>query len=171
MRDIVVGNVCSLCAMITDSISGTRKEHRQILAIQILSMIFYGAGSVVLRGYSSAVQNVVGILRNLAAIRNIRSRLVEWILIALGVVLGITFNNRGLLGWLPIVANLEYSVSVFRFKENARGLKIAFLVNMLMYAVFSALIMNFVGAASCTVIAATTTISLVKGRKDGTVGQ
>lgn len=42
---------------------------------------------------------------------------------------------------------------------------------MLMYAVFSALIMNFVGAASCTVIAATTTISLVKGRKDGTVGQ
>ncbi len=166
LRDIIVGNICSLCAMITDSISGTRKEHRQILAIQILSMVFYGAGSIILKGYSSAVQNIVGILRNLAAIKNIKSRLIEWTLIALGVVLGIAFNNRGLLGWLPVVANLEYSISVFRYKENARGLKIAFLINMLMYAVFSALIMNFVGAASCTVIAVTTAISLIKGRKE-----
>ena len=81
-------------------------------------------------------------------------------------MLGIAFNNRGLLGWLPVIANLEYSISVFRYKENARGLKISFLINMLMYAVFSALIMNFVGAASCTVIAVTTAISLIKGRKE-----
>ena len=93
--------------MITDSISGTRKKQQQILAIQILSMIFYGAGAIILKGYSGAVQNGVGILRNLAAIKNIKSRIIEWILIVLGVVLGIVFNNRGLLGWLPIIANLE----------------------------------------------------------------
>ena len=151
--------------MITDSISGTRKKHRQILAVQIISMLFYAAASIVLKGYSGTVQNAVGILRNLAAMKNIKSKLVEWILIVLGVVLGIVFNNRGLLGWLPVIANLEYSIAVFRFRQDARGLKYAFIINMLMFAIFNIAIMNYVGAASCAVVIATTVISLIKGSK------
>ena len=162
MNDLIIGNACSLCAMVTDSVSGTRKKHSEILAVQILSQVFYGAGSIILRGYSSTAQNVVAILRNLAAMKNVKSRVVEWSLIALGVVLGVAFNNRGLLGWLPIAANLEYSVAVFRFKDNERGLKLAFLVNMLMYSVFSFAILNYVGAAGNIVVAVTTAISLLR---------
>ena len=164
MKEGIVGNVCSLLAMITDSISGTRKKQQQILAIQILSMIFYGAGAIILKGYSGAVQNGVGILRNLAAIKNIKSRIIEWILIVLGVVLGIVFNNRGLLGWLPIIANLEYSIAVFYLK--ARGLKFAFIINMLMFAVFNFVIMNYVGGIASIVVAVTTVISLIKEKKN-----
>ena len=168
-KDIIVGNICSLCAMVTDSISGTRKKHGQILAFQTISQFFYGAGSIMLKGYSSTAQNLVAVLRNLAAIKEIKNKtvrqVVEWLLIALGVVLGVIFNNRGLLGWLPIVANLEYSIAVFRFKENEKALKIAFICNMLMYAVFSGVIQNYVGVAANTVVAATTAVSLIKGKK------
>ncbi len=45
---IIVGNILSLCAMISDSISGTRKKHSQIMAVQIVSQFFYGASSIVL---------------------------------------------------------------------------------------------------------------------------
>lgn len=166
MNEIIAGNICSLCAMITDSISGTRKKRSEILAVQILSQFFYGAASVILKGYSSTAQNVVAVFRNLAGIKNIKSKTVEWILILLGVVLGIAFNNRGLLGILPVAANLEYSIAVFRFKDSGRKLKIAFLINMLMYAVFSAVILNFVGAASCIFIAATTAISLIREKRE-----
>ena len=81
-----------------------------------------------------------------------------------GVALGIVFNNRGLLGWLPIVANLEYAVAVFRWKEKEKLLKVAFFVNMLMYSVFSFVIMNYVGAAANLVVAVTTVISLLRDR-------
>ena len=37
MNDILIGNVCSLCAMVTDSISGTRKKNSEMLGVQILS--------------------------------------------------------------------------------------------------------------------------------------
>jgi Bacterial inner membrane protein. len=77
----------------------------------------------------------VAVLRNLAAMKNIRSKIIEWILILLGVVLGILFFNRKLLGWLPILGNLEYSITVFRFKHNENALKIAFVINMVMYCV------------------------------------
>ena len=162
---IIIGNILSLCAMISDSISGTRKKHSQIMAVQIVSQFFYGASSFVLKGYSSTVQNVVAVFRNFAAMKNIKSKVLEWILILAGVVLGIVFNNRGLLGWLPIIANLEYSICVFKFKENEKALKLAFIINMVMYAVFSLVIMNYVGTISCSVIAITTAISLIKSSK------
>ena len=165
MNEILIGNLSSLCAMVTDSVSSTRKTQKGILLFQSLSQVFYMTAAIVLKGYSSAVQNVVGILRNFAAMWKIKSKVVEWTLVAMGVVFGIVFNNRGLLGWLPIVANFEYSVCVFRFKENERGLKIAFLINMIMYGVFNAIIMNFVGTLSCVVVAVTTAIFLVKDRK------
>lgn len=165
MNEIIVGNVCSLCAMVTDSVSGTRKKHSQILGIQILSQFFYAAGSIILKGYSSTAQNVVAILRNLAAMKNIKYKVVEWILISLGVVLGIIFNNRGLLGWLPIVANFIYSVAVFELKDNVKLLKIVLIVNLLMYTVFSVVIQNYVGAVANVVVAVVTFVSLIKGSR------
>ena len=162
---VIIGNIFSLCAMVSDSISGMRKKHKEIMAVQIVSQLFYGASSVALKGYSSTAQNGVAIFRNLAAMKNVKSRILEWGLILAGVVLGIVFNNRGLMGFLPVVANFEYSVAVFRLRENEKALKIAFIVNMIMYAVFSAVIMNYVGVLSCAVIAVSTAVSLFRERK------
>ena len=166
---VIIGNLFSLCAMVSDSVSGTRNKHSEIMAVQIVSQFFYAASSIALKGYSSTAQNVVAVFRNLAAMKNVKSKVLEWALILAGVALGIAFNNRGLLGWLPIIANLEYSISVFRLKDNERALKLAFIINMVMYAVFSVVIMNYVGAVSCTVIAVTTAVSLLKKEK-GTDG-
>ena len=152
--------------MISDSISGTRKKHSEIMAVQIVSQFFYGASSIVLKGYSSTAQNLVAVFRNFAAMKNVKSKVLEWSLILAGVVLGIVFNNRGLLGWLPIVANLEYSIAVFKLKDNEKALKLAFIVNMVMYAIFSLVIMNYVGTLSCTVIAVTTAVSLIRAKKE-----
>ena len=163
--EIILGNAFSLCAMVSDSISGTRKKHSEILAVQIVSQFFYAASSIVLKGYSSTAQNAVAVFRNLAAIKNIKNKALEWVLILAGVALGVIFNNRGILGWLPILANLEYSISVFKFKDNEKMLKLAFFINMIMYAVFSAVIKNYVGVLSCSVIAVTTVVSLIRADK------
>ncbi len=163
---IIIGNICSLCAMAADSISGTRRKNSEILGIQIISQFFFAAASAVLNAYSSVVQNAVAVLRNLAAIKDIKSRALEWTLIARGVILGIAFNNRGLIGWLPVVANFEYSVSVFRFRDRQTALKYAFIVNMLMYFAFDIRILNFVGAAGNIVVAVTTFISIMKTKKE-----
>lgn len=169
MKEIIAGNLCSFFAMITNSFSGTRKKQREILGVQILSFIFYGVGSFILKGYSSTVQNAVGILRNVAAMTSRKSkvldRIIEWTLISLGVILGVVFNNRGLLGWLPIVANFEYSIAVFRLKNNGRMLRYAFIVNLLMYTVFAAVISDYVSIAANLFAAVTTVIFLIKEKR------
>lgn len=137
------------------------------MAIQTVSQFFYGASSIVLKGYSSTAQNVVAVFRNIAAMKNVKSKALEWALILAGVALGIVFNNRGLLGWLPIIANLEYSVAVFKLRDRERALKLAFILNMVMYAVFSAVIKNYVGIVSCSVITVTTAVSLIREARGG----
>ena len=166
MRDIIIGNICSIGAMISDSVSSTRKTRSQMLGVQIISQLFYSVGSIILKGYSSTAQNVAAMLRNLAAIKDIKSKAVEWFLILLGVVLGIAFNNRGLTGWLPIVANLEYSIAIFRFKDDEKSLKLAFIANMLMYSVFAFAIKNYVSFAANLFVAVSTAVYLIRGRKD-----
>ena len=54
------------------------------------------------------------------------------------------------------------TVAVFKLKNNEKALKLAFIINMIMYAVFSAVIKNYVGVLSCTVIAVTTAVSLIR---------
>ena len=164
MSEIIIGNACSLCAMVTDSISATRKKTNEMLGIQIISQVFYGVGTIILKGYSSTAQNVVAILRNLAAMKQVKSKLVGWGLVTLSVVLGVAFNNRGLLGWLPIIANLQYSIVIFVFRDNGVALKLSYLVSLLLYAVFCYVILNYVGVASNLIVAVTTTISLIKGK-------
>ncbi|MBR4081085.1 MAG: YgjV family protein [Clostridia bacterium] len=164
MLEIISGNLCSLLAMITDAIGSTRKTARGVLTMQTISQIFFIAGSIALKGYSAAVQNVMSVIRNLTAIRGLRLPWLEWALIAGGVVLGIAFNNLGVVGLLPVIANLEYSLGVFRFKDNERALKASFLINVILFTVFNGFIYNFVGVCANTVVAATTAISLWQSR-------
>ncbi len=165
MYEVIIGNVCSVGAMVSDSISGTRKTEKEILLVQCISQLFYIASSLVLKGYSATVQNAVAIARNLVAIKGKPSRLVEIVLILTPVVLGIVFNNRGLIGYLPVVANLEYSLAVFYLPKEPKMLKYAFVLNCAMFCVFNFAILNFVSGFACIVIVATTVISVIREKR------
>lgn len=163
---LIIGNLCSLLAVFTDSISATRKTTRGVLLVQSVSQIIYGIGSVVLGGYSGAVQNVMGVLRNFVAIMKIDSKALKWVMVILGVVLGALFNNLGIWGWLPILANLEYTLAVFYFKDNQRALKIAFLISVVLFAVFNGIILSIVGVVTNMIVLITGIIALVREKKE-----
>ena len=51
---------------------------------------------------------------------------------------------------------------MFKLQDNEKALKMTFVINMIMYAVFSAVIRNYLGILSCPAIAVTTAVSLIK---------
>lgn len=162
MLEIIIGNGCSLAATITDTLSSTRKTAKGVLIAQTFSQLFYGIGAVILGGYSAAVQNFISIVRNFAAMGGKSPKWLEWTLVALGVVLGIWFNNMGLVGWLPILAGTGYSLAVFRFHDDERKLKWSFAICVGLYTLFNFAILNFVGAISNAFVSIATILLLLK---------
>ena len=162
MNAVLAGNLFSALATVTDLASTTFKTTKGMLVMQSVSQGLLGLSSLALGGYSAVVQNAVSIVRNLTAATQKAGKALEITLVVLGVVLGIAFNNLQLIGWLPIIANLEYSVAVFRFKNNERMLKTAFAVCIILYTVFNIAIKNYVGAVSNVAVLAATMVALVK---------
>lgn len=167
MFELIAGNVSSLLAMVTDSVSAYKKTPRGVLLVQTLSQLFYGASAVLLKGYSAAVQNGVSILRNLLAVSSLRHKMkyLEMGLILLAVVLGLCFNNRGVIGLLPVIASTEYALVVYFVEDNERTLKIAFLINAVLFGIFNAYVLNFVGVVANIIVIINILIFLIKNSK------
>lgn len=146
MLEIICGNIASILAGISDSVSATRKTNKGVLLVQCISQVFYAAAAIFLKGYSALMQNAVAVVRNLYGVYGKGRKAVEWALLILAFVLGVVFNNRAWVGLFPVIANMEYSVAVFRFKEQPKLLKLALALNMLLYTVFSIVILNYIGA-------------------------
>ena len=163
--NLIIGNVCSLLAMGTDALSSAQKTAKRTLWVQTLSQSIYCIGTIFLGGYSGAVQNAVSILRNLVAIKQISRKWIEWTLTLLGVALGLACNTIGWAGLLPVIANLQYTLVVFRYKGNERALKISFMINALLFAVFNGAILSIVGVFTNLVVAGTTAAFLIRAKK------
>ena len=163
--ELIIGNLCSIAAMITDSISSAQKTTQGVLGVQCISQAIYGLSSFLLKGYSAVVQSAVSIVRNLLAMQKKQFKWMEYVLIAAGVVLGLYFNNRGLFGWLPVLANFEYSVAIFKFKDNEHALKIAFAFNIIMFMIFNAIILNIVGVCTAAVVLVSTVSAIFAENK------
>ena len=163
---LLLGNGCSLLATLSNVFASTRKTARGVLLVQSVGQAFYFACALFLKAPSGAVQNAVSIVRNFVAMgKKKSSKWVEWALIAAAAVLGVVFNNRGLAGWLPIVGNLEYSLAVFRYRDNQRMLKAALVVSLLIFIVFNIIIGNVVGTVADFIVAVTTTVDLWRTRE------
>ena len=159
---LIVGNLCTLLAMGFNALSSTRKTPKGVLLTQNISQGIYGISAIVLGGYSAAVQNVVSIVRNLVATSHKKSKFVEWLLVVLGVVLGIVFNNRSWVGLLPVVGNLQYTLAIFKFKDDERKIKFFFLLSVVAFVIFNFAIRNYVGMVSDMIVIVTTSVMLLK---------
>lgn len=159
---LIVGNVCTVLAMACNAISSAGRAPKKVLWMQNASQAIYGISGIALQGYSATAQNVVSILRNLAAIRNMKSKVLEWGLVVLGVVLGVACNNRGWIGLLPVIGNLQYTLAIFKFKTDERKIKIFFLISVLGFVVFNYAICNYVGALADAVVSVTTATMIWK---------
>lgn len=166
--DLIISNVSSLVATLVDMFSSSRKKARDLLLVQCISQFFYGLSVIVLKGYSGAVQNAICIIRNIAAACKVKSKWLEWVLVVLAVALGlfmVFINKNDTAIWislLPILANLEYTLAIFHFKDREVPIKAAFFFHVGLYLVYDIMLRIYVGAIANLVLMITTSIFVIK---------
>lgn len=115
------GQLVQLFATITDSFSSTRKTANSVLLVQCGSQVFYFLSSLISAGYSACAQNVVSVLRNFAAIRNINKKRGERALkisFLFAVILFIIFNFV-IWNFVGVICNaiIAVTILIFLFKK------------------------------------------------------
>ncbi len=138
-----VATIFSTLAVIVFIVSVTFKNKNKILIIQVLSHILLGIGEFISKAWASIVQEVISIIRNILVYFHKNTKLINYILIILGVLIGLYCGLMGQntftpwkgwdpakwYGYLPVIANLEYSIVVCNSKLNAKWLKLALAIS------------------------------------------
>lgn len=158
----IIGNITSLIANLLDAYSATKKEKKNMLKIQCISVIFYVITNALLNAYSTVVQNLCSLVRNFLAAKETESKIVEYIIVLVALVLGIYFNNLGAIGLLPVFGNVEYSICLFLFKKNVRAIKISYLICNICFLILNYFISNYVGLIFTFITVLTLIVEILK---------
>lgn len=161
---IFLANILSGLGMLAMFVSTRLKDKRQMLGIQSFNHGCSAVAGLLLRGYSGVVQDIVSLVRNLTVIFGRQTKVLNLIFVGTGLVLGLAFNNRGLVGLLPILASTEYAIVVVRPASTERTLKTAIVASTLCWAAYSLFLLNFVNMTANLITCASALLYLYQHR-------
>lgn len=145
MNEIVIGNILVLIAQLSTIYISTRRDRTKILYAQFFPMSLLTLSSILLKGYSAVAIDIIEIFRNIVILKDIKIKYREILFAAATIILGVAFNNRGILGLLPVVANLLQTYVLMNRNIGMKYLKIAFALSFLCWTIYNFVINSYVG--------------------------
>ena len=110
---LIIGNIFSLLSAIFIAISVIKKNKNDLIWWQILDIIFCILSNIALSTYAALTTNSVALIRNVLAYKNKLTTDRTFILFVLCIVAGLWTNNRGIIGWCPIIASTSYTIFMY----------------------------------------------------------
>lgn len=159
---VIIGNIVAAAGSLSLFVSTTSKDKKGILKAQAAGSFFLLLSDLFLKGYSGAIQDTVGLIRNIVILAGKNSKILSVILVAAGVIPGIIFNNHGLLGILPVFANFEFACVTLYPKSNETVMKAAICVSAACWAVYCFVIHNYVSTCVNIVTSSSALIFVIR---------
>lgn len=110
MAKIVWGNVIALIASLLMVYSGIIKKKKKILFVQTVQMLMFVLSNTILGGITGSITNAVGCIRNILCYNNKLKAKEKIILIVISILLSFSFNNLGIIGFLPLISTIAYTL-------------------------------------------------------------
>ena len=148
---LIIGNILALLAVICMGVSVVKRSKKDLIYWQSLDTIFFIASTVVLSSYSAVVTNTVSLIRNILAYKGCLTKRLTWVFCFLSVVIGLFLNNRGVIGWLPVIATLQYTVCLY-ITKNEQQMRYALIFNLVFWLVHDSYIQSYPSAINALVL-------------------
>ena len=141
---ILIGNILALIASIVMVVASYIKNKEKFLIVQSIQIFLFVLSNIVLGGYSGAIVNALSVLRNLLCYKNRLTKTWIIILCILMIVLSTIYNTNGLIGLLPIIASVMFTVNINT--KNALSLKIMVVISFTLWLIFDFAIKSYVSS-------------------------
>ena len=164
MRLVLIANVISFMGSCLMVVCGYLKDRKKTFMVQNGQMTLFVIANVMLKGYAGIITNAVSILRNVFCMIDKYTIWVKVFIDACLIGLNVYFNNRGLIGWLPVVSGVFYS-SLMDIKDE-RKFKIVIGLSAFPWIVYDICIMNYSSAVFDVITVVSCAIGYIRVKKD-----
>ena len=144
MIQLISGNIVALIASILMVISGSLKDRKKIIYVQTLQIIAFTITDLILGGYTGAIINLISLVRNVLSYNDKLNNTAKIILIILSISLSLYFNNLGLIGLLPIISMVAFTL--FMNTKDTIKLKALIIFTMVLWLIFDIYIKSYTSA-------------------------
>ena len=161
----LIAQVLSLIGYTLMVITGYIKKEKKMLRTQDVQLLFIIAMGVLLNAFSGIIINTVQIIKYEIYLRGKLNKYTKAVIVGLGIVMTLTFNNGGIAGWLPAV-NL-FIFTYFLGMGGAIGIKILIFITTCGWGVYDFSIKNYVGFIFDILTIISCIIGIIRLKKDG----
>jgi len=165
MTQLICGNIVALIASLLMVYAGSVKERKKIIYIQTLQISAFTLSTLILGGYTGAIVNLISIGRNVLCYKDKLTYNMKIILILLSIIFSLLFNNLGLLGLLPLISTVIYTL--FMDVKSAIKLKLLIVFTLIFWLIYDILIRSYTSAVFdfFTIISHTVTVYQLSKKK------
>ena len=161
MNRILIGNLISACASGCLAASCVVNDKRRAYFFQMMESLLLTVSACVFGVWSSMVTQAIGTVRNGLVMKERFTTRLMVVCTVLTAVIGVAVNNRGLVGLIPVAATVQLTLCNY-YVKSLRGVKLSFLVNVILWTIYSYCILDIAYGTASAVIAVLTVISLVR---------
>ena len=159
--NIVIGNAISLIAGIFIILSMWVNDKKKAYFYQFLNAFILIISSVFFLSWTGVTTMAIAAVRNLMVYKD--KLTFEWTIffIILSLIFGVIVNTMGIVGFLPIIAIIQITLSNYYLK-SIKTIKTSFIINSAIYIIYFIFILDFSSATIESITAVIGLISLVK---------
>ena len=174
---LIIANILSLLGNICFTTSALFKSKRKIILFQSLNHTLSLISEVLTKAYSGVVQDAVSLVRNFVLlfikdnskrIKILISIICAIACVSIGVWVNIAFSDNIWYGYLPIIANLEYSIIII----IPFVIKVSLLISGILWGMYGffiqlypIMIFNGINVLLCTIAIIRITVTVIKRQK------
>ena len=158
MNRILIGNLISSCASGCLAASCVVNDKKRAYFFQMMESLLLTVSAFVFGVWSSMTTQAISTVRNGLVMKERFSTPLMVVCTVLTAGIGVAVNNRGLIGLIPVAATVQLTLCNY-FVRSLRGVKVSFLVNVILWTIYSYCILDIAYGTTSAVIAVLTVLS------------
>ena len=129
--NILIGNIIALVASLIMVYTGILKNKKKIIYLQTVQIGLSVISNIVLGGISGAIINGISCIRNVLCYKGMLTTMFKILIVIISIILTLLFNNLGIIGLLPLISIVVYTLFMDTKKVITLKLLTVYLLNQL----------------------------------------
>ena len=139
--NILIGNIIALVASLIMVYTGILKNKKKIIYLQTVQIGLSVISNIVLGGISGAIINGISCIRNVLCYKGMLTTVFKILIVIISITLTLLFNNLGIIGLLPLISIVLYTL--FMDTKKVITLKLLIIFTMIMWLLYDFYIKSY----------------------------